>query len=209
VNLQSGDGKAYVRTDKLFLAGSSTSTSQTGIKWTGLVFFYTSGTTFAAIRNNSSSKTLTYDNTTSPPSVPDKITGLENETPYCFVMANQDEAGNIYKASDDADYGADAAAKLCVTPHEVVGLLDDKKCFIATAAFGSPMEPHVRTLRAFRDQYLKTNAPGRWFVRTYYTYSPPVAQWIARHEWARVLTRAALWPVVGFAEWFLPTDGDQ
>lgn len=69
-------------------------------------------------------------------------------------------------------------------------------CFIATAAYGSPLEPHVVVLRQFRDQYLKRTALGRAFIRFYYRYSPPVAAAIARREPLRGLVRALLTPVV-------------
>ncbi|MBI5756869.1 MAG: hypothetical protein HZA12_08085 [Nitrospirae bacterium] len=69
-------------------------------------------------------------------------------------------------------------------------------CFIATAAFGSYLDPHVRIFRNFRDNYLLTNSHGRAFVAFYYKYPPPVALFISRHENIRTATRWVLTPVV-------------
>ena len=72
-------------------------------------------------------------------------------------------------------------------------------CFIATAAFGTPWEKHVRVLRLFRDRCLLTNTAGKAFVKLYYQISPPVAARIAQNEGLRFLTRCTLMPLVGLA----------
>ena len=74
-------------------------------------------------------------------------------------------------------------------------------CFIATAAYGSYLDPHVQILQDFRNRYLLTNRPGREFVRLYNQYSPPVSDFIRDHEILRTATRVLLTPVVYAVEY--------
>ena len=68
-------------------------------------------------------------------------------------------------------------------------------CFIATAAFGSALEPRVVALRGFRDAYLLPSTSGRAFVGLYYALSPSLADLIAADESLRAGTRAMLAPL--------------
>ncbi len=72
-------------------------------------------------------------------------------------------------------------------------------CFIATAAFGSPMTRHVQILRDFRDRYLLKSGIGTVLVNLYYKLSPPIADIIAQNGALRLLTRAGLMPIIGAA----------
>jgi hypothetical protein len=72
-------------------------------------------------------------------------------------------------------------------------------CFIATAVYGSLMEPHVKILRNFRDRFLIGNTLGDRFVRFYHTYSPPMADFITKHDNLRTIVRLSLVPVVGIS----------
>jgi len=72
-------------------------------------------------------------------------------------------------------------------------------CFIATAAFGSYLDPHVAVLRSFRDSFLLTNRFGKAFVSWYYATSPPYADAIRQNGPLKTVVRIALLPFVGFA----------
>ena len=69
-------------------------------------------------------------------------------------------------------------------------------CFIATAAYGSPMAPQIQILRDFRDTYMMPNAVGHWLVEQYYRWSPPVADFIRSQDWLRAAVRIGLTPIV-------------
>jgi hypothetical protein len=69
-------------------------------------------------------------------------------------------------------------------------------CFIATAAYGSALEPHVQSLRRFRDTCLMTSGPGRAFVALYYRFSPPLAHYIEGASGLRAGARMMLLPLV-------------
>jgi Putative Ig domain. len=73
-------------------------------------------------------------------------------------------------------------------------------CFIATAAFGTSMAQEVCVLSKVRDQYLLKNKCGKEFVELYYTYSPAIADYIAKHDSLRAMIRACLRPLVEMAK---------
>ncbi|WP_413291705.1 CFI-box-CTERM domain-containing protein [Bdellovibrio sp. HCB185ZH] len=195
-----GDSKMY--TDPIVSDGYPV--SSTGIDFRDLVFFYEEqipadgnnpATTVGRITNASPTSIMPVSSTTFPPDVDDRLTGLTNGKTYCAVMANRDLAGNIYYFTPTT---VDPTT-LCATPEPVVGLLDDKHCFIATAAFGSDMAPEVQSFREFRNKYLIPYSWGQKFVKTYYKYSPKYAAMISQSETAKIAVRGVLWPLLFFA----------
>ncbi len=76
-------------------------------------------------------------------------------------------------------------------------------CFIATAAYGTPLASEIGVLRQLRDRYLMPHALGRAVVGAYYELGPHAARVIAAHDELRAGVRAFLSPVVGFARYWL------
>lgn len=73
-------------------------------------------------------------------------------------------------------------------------------CFIATAAYGTPMAEQIDTLRMVRDAYLLDNAVGSAFVDAYYRLSPAVADAVAQSPALAAAVRMVLVPVIALAK---------
>lgn len=190
-----GDSKFYV--DQLVVSGggSAPTKDSNAPDWLGVAFFGAGGAsiTSATVPSSGSPTIKKYD--TSYGITDSSIEGFDNYTRYCLIMGNIDKAYNIYYFNTT---GTDDT-KTCGSPSEVVGVLEDKHCFISTAAFGSQMAPEVETFRQFRNNYLLTNSWGKKFVKLYYKYSPPAAEVITQSETLRSMTRGFLYPLLAFA----------
>jgi len=72
-------------------------------------------------------------------------------------------------------------------------------CFIATAAFGSPLVKHVCTLSKFRDEFLLKTVTGRRLVERYYAISPFIANCIVQNGSLQQAVRSSLFPLIALA----------
>jgi len=68
---------------------------------------------------------------------------------------------------------------------------ESSMCAIATATYGTPLDPRIGTLKDYRDRYLSER-----LARFYYAHSPPVAELIQRSWLLKQASLAALTPLV-------------
>ena len=78
-------------------------------------------------------------------------------------------------------------------------------CFIATAAYSTPMAEEIQILREFRDEYLLINPLGRALVDLYYKVSPPIAEFITEHPVLKTIVRVGLLPAVAMSTMVINT----
>ena len=203
-NIKAGDQKVFVKDVYLHKETwpNPGDFSTAGVPFTGVRFFY-------APRNSSGSKfcelNLAYAGTadlsigTNLNLPRSKIFNLTNDQEYVFMAGTIDKAGIVSRFSSLAYLNDETTYTHSATPSQVVGLLDSKKCFIATAAFGTELAPQVEWIRQFRNKFLLPHGWGRSFVQFYYKYSPPIADFIAQSEPLRLIVRWILWPLVVFS----------
>ena len=135
--------------------------------------------------------------------------GLDENKTYYFVLTAYDIDGYESGYSEEVSFNAaDYDAIGGPPPDDPVdeGAFDGGDetseggggggCFIATAAYGSVMAPHVKILCEFRDRILLANRIGKGFVDFYYKHSPSAADFIAERNGLRAIVRGILVPVV-------------
>ena len=120
-----------------------------------------------------------------------------------YTDASVAESDTYYITATDIN-GNESAPSAKVTPvTPPPSSKKDKRCFIATAAYGSYQAPYVTLLREFRDDHLLTHAFGTALVNFYYTVSPPLAQFITQHESVKAIVRVLLLPCIALAYFFV------
>jgi len=117
------------------------------------------------------------------------------------LEAEPDAGYQFIEWSGDVDTIANVeAASTTITMNDDYSIIANFEavggCFIATAAYGTPMAEEVQILREFRDECLLTNPVGKGLVDFYYKVSPPIAEFITEHPSLKPMVRAGLMPVV-------------
>jgi len=87
-----------------------------------------------------------------------------------------------------------------VKPTATKRIIEKADCFIATAAYGTPVAREIDVIRAWRDDSLLSHPLGRFFVKIYYILSPPIAYRIQNKHAVRKLIRTLLGPFIRFLE---------
>jgi hypothetical protein len=109
------------------------------------------------------------------------------DTTTANTVADTENATTTNTIEDDSEITADFEAA------------PSGGCFIATAAYGTPMAEEIQILRQFRDEYLLTNLLGQGLVDLYYRISPPIAEFINDHTSLKPIVRAGLVPAVAMS----------
>ena len=110
--------------------------------------------------------------------------GLAYETEYWIGV----------RALDDCNAASPVAVFQYTTPS--VEFTTVSPCFVATAAYGTPMADEISVLRRFRDRHLRSNPVGEALVDTYYEVGPSMAAWVSESEMRREAVRTMLQPIV-------------
>jgi hypothetical protein len=120
------------------------------------------------------------------------------------LVAEPDDGYVLVKWTGDVDAIADPdAASTTITMDDNYSITATFSrvagCFIATAAYGTPMAKEIQVLRDFRDEYLLTNPAGQALVDLYYRVSPPMAEFITEHPSLKPIVRTGLLPAVALS----------
>jgi len=146
---------------------------------------------YSAITGRSYAEMTQFTNTTGTNHLTE-VTGLENGFTYNYYVKCKDESDNI----NTDDFAITFSVADTQGTNNSTSSSGGRSCFIATAAYGTPLAEEVKVLSRFRDKHLLTNYCGKIFVNMYYKYSPKMAEYLRDSGWARNVVRLMLRPLV-------------
>ena len=197
----------YVATVQLTASTTSTSISTSYVATTSMTLTYTylatsyaatSTTTMLFTRTTRAMQTIAADTFTST------STEWVMETRTESLTATTTQTQFIATATSTATAIATATTTLAPGPPRPQLPTGPPRCLIATAAYGSELDPRIQFLRGFRDGVVMgTFAGGRFmeaFNAWYYSFSPAVAEALYGDEGLRAIARAALAPLIASLE---------
>jgi len=122
-----------------------------------------------------------------PPSItPTSSSTLQltaGNTPGSYTLVVQASGGGVVK-----------------TASVYVKVEEEKRCLIATAAFGSELSPQVQLLREFRDGFVMKTFAGSQFMNLfnsfYYSWSPYVAKAEENNQLLRGAIKSMIYPLI-------------
>lgn len=129
---------------------------------------------------------------------PRHVKALNNKGTVLGQLERWDEAGKCFEEVLRIDpKNEDAKENLKLLSDYRAGK-HKRRCFIATAAYGTPLAPEISILRNWRDTKLSQTTSGQNIIFVYYKISPNIAKIISRNKTLRTIVRAALGPLLLF-----------
>jgi hypothetical protein len=120
------------------------------------------------------------------------ISGLRQSSHYLVRVTPRDRTCGEMGQVANSEITMPARTFATVTP-----------CFVASAAYGSPLASEIGVLRALRDRHLANHALGRAFIELYYAVGPSLAEPVREHAWLASSVRFVLTPVVKLVDWWM------
>ena len=117
-----------------------------------------------------------------------QLNDLDDEE-YTFVLQY---SGGIKRSDKCLKIAPGRTLSLTEANGEDEGNFKDTRCFIATAAYGTPYHHYVQAFRWFRSTYILKSELGKKFVSFYYENSPKYAKMIAKSPALKKVAQAVL-----------------
>jgi len=120
---------------------------------------------------------------------------------YWVVVSHPESSSYAYRSARNKLIVNQPITTASISTISATTTESQKKCIIATAAYGSELAPEFQFLRTFRDDVVMSTQSGRAFMNVfnnwYYSFSPQVANVISESQLLRNTAKASLYPLIG------------